>query len=222
MPEAVLFDLDGTLFDDRQYVRAGLHEAGARLESLTGESLTEELLTAYFERSITETTFQTILAEHDLPLDLVPTLVEAYHSNEAPLTPYPDAEPTLSTLAETRPLGLITGGRRGEAKLSRLGLADAFNVVIVTPDLDSSKREPGPFERALDALGADAARAAYVGDRPALDFPQPNRLGMATVRVRRGSYADQEAEGDERPDAIVETLDEVPETLAELLPGRDA
>ena len=209
MAQAILFDLDGTLFDDRQYVRGGLRHAGSVLAARTGVDLTEELLDAYFERGCTESTFDTVLADHGLSTDLVPLLVDAYHDTDADLWPYPDAVPALDALADACQVGVITGGTNGREKLDRLGLADYFEVVYVTADRDSSKRSPAVFESALDSLGVPPAAAVYVGDRPSLDFPQPNRLGMTTIRTKRGRYAEADASGDARPDHTVGGLDEL-------------
>ena len=216
MLEAVCFDLDGTLFDDRQYIEAGLRSAAAELERITGVALESEILHAYFDRGITEGTFDAVLEEHDLSQELVPQLVDAYHDHDAELTPYPGVVDTLETLDETYELGLITGGRNGREKLDRLGLAEYFEAVVVTDDRPYSKYDPDPFEAVCEAFGVATAEAAYVGDRPSLDFPQANRLGMYTVRVETGRYATVDATADERPDAKIGTLEALPELLDDL------
>lgn len=213
MIEAVYFDLDGTLFDDRQYVRAGLQRAGKALSAQTDVDLTDEFLEAYFEREVKEATFDTVLAEHDLPLGLVPTLVDAYHDNDADLDPFPEAVEAVETLADRYKLGIITGGRNGRDKLRRLGFQTYFDIVIVTSESGTSKRKADVFETALDALDVSADEAVYVGDRPALDFPQPNRLGMTTVRVKTGRYMNAEATGDAHPNKTIESLQELPGIL---------
>jgi len=210
MAEAILFDLDGTLFDDRQYIRGGLRHAGSVLAARTGVDLTDELLDAYFERGCTESTFDTVLAEHGLSTELVPTLVAAYHDNDADLWPFPDAVSTLDALADTHQLGVITGGTNGREKLDRLDITDYFEVISVTAEQNTSKRRSSVFESALDAVDVSPTAAVYVGDRPALDFPQPNRLGMTTVRTTTGRYATADATGDARPDYTVDGVDELP------------
>lgn len=213
MLRAVGFDLDGTLFDDRQYARAGLEAAGARVAQATGTDLTAALLTAYFDRGIREGTFDVVLDEHDLPSSLVPDMVEAYHDNDAVLTPYPATVSTLSALADSYRLGLLTGGTNGREKLTRLGLADRFDAVVTTADRDCSKRESDPFVELAEELGVAADGMAYVGDRPELDSRVPNRLGMYTIRVRTGQWPITDPAKDARPDVVVDSIGDVPDAL---------
>lgn len=216
MVSAVYFDLDGTLFDDHQYVRGGLRHAGDVLADRTGVDLTDELLDAYFKRGITESTFDTVLSEHELSSELVPMLVDVYHDNRAELSPVPEANITLSKLADEYQLGLITGGKNGREKLARLGLDEYFETVFVSPEYGVSKHHPDIFEAALDTLSVPASQAVYVGDRPSLDFPQPNRLGMITVRVQTGRYAEAEATGTAQPDHTLDSLSELPAVIDSL------
>lgn len=211
---AVAFDLDGTLFDDRQYVRAGLINAGAELQRRAGVDLTAELLAAYFRDGHREATFDVVLSTAGLADDHVPALVSAYHDSEGALVPYPDAEGTLETLADDYGIGVITGGTNGRGKLARLGLDGYVDETIVTAERADSKRSADPFVEMAERFGVPMESMAFVGDRPGLDFPQPNRLGMHTVRVMRGQYADTVARNEAAPDAAVESLSAVPEILA--------
>lgn len=216
MLRAVCFDLDGTLFDDRQYVEAGLRSAAEKLEAIAGVDLTEAFLEAYFEEGIREGTFDHVLAERGLPERLVPELVEAYHDNDAALEPYPGAVDALEALEDAYDLALVTGGRNGRDKLDRLGLDDYFETVLVTSGRPYSKRDPDPFEAVCEDLGVPADATAYVGDRPDLDFPQANALGMYTIRVEAGRYADADATGEARPDVTIPTVRDLPELLSDL------
>lgn len=215
MVRAVCFDLDGTLFDDRQYVRAGLREAARVVEAETGVAVEEELLDAYFRREIQEETFDHVLAEKDLPVELVPDLVDAYHDHDADLDPYPEVRAVLDRLDDRYDLGLLTGGTNGRTKLDRLGLAEYFDAVVVAPARDLTKRETESFRILLDSLGVEASETVYVGDRPSVDFPIPNDLGMTTVRVAVGRYAEVPPETPgETPDVTVEDLQDLPEVIS--------
>jgi len=213
---AVCFDLDGTLFDDRQYARAGLERGAAELERRSGVDLTAELLSAYFDRGIRAATFDVVLSEAGLPADHVPALVTAYHDGDGALVPYPDAEATLAALSADYGIGVLTGGTGGHEKLTRLGLDTHVDECLVTAERDDSKRDADPFVELAARLGAAHESVVYVGDRPELDFPQPNRLGMTTIRLRRGHYATVAASGDAVPDIDVDTLRGVRDAVARL------
>lgn len=216
MIDAICFDLDGTLFDDRQYVRAGLEQGAKELYERRGVDLTEQLLEAYFHRGVRHNVFDTVLEEAGVSRDVVPELVSAYHDNDADLDPFSDAVDTLEALHRDYALGLITGGTNGREKLRRLGLQTWFQVVVVTAERADTKADPDPFEDAVEALDAEPERTVYVGDRPGADFPQPNRLGMHTVRVRRGQYAGRDASGESTPNVTVEALHELPAVVERL------
>lgn len=207
--EAVCFDLDDTLFDYTDYVRAGLREAAAVVEERTGHDLADELVALYFEEGVHEETFDRLIERHDLPAERLPVgdLVEAFHDSSGALTPYEEAMTVLSALEERGyDLGLITDGRNGRSKLRRLDLDDRFDAVFVGPEHGISKTDPTAFTRTLEELGVAPERAAYVGDNPHTDFRESNRLGMYTVRLRRGRYVERAPREDERPDAVVERL----------------
>ena len=222
MVEAVCFDLDGTLFDDRQYVEAGLRAAARALaDAAEGDfeaaSAEADLFEAYFEEGVRERTFDHVLDRRGLSTDLVPALVEAYHGHEASLDPYPEAVALLEDLSADYRLGLLTGGTNGREKVERLGLGSYFDAVVVAPDREFTKWDAEAFEALVDELGVSPAKTVYVGDRPELDFPHPNDLGMTTIRIRTGFHSDETPAGErEQPDATVESLSGVRAVLAEL------
>lgn len=216
MVEAVCFDLDGTLFDDRQYVEAGLRAAARVVEAETGEDVTRDLFEAFFGDEVREQTFDHVLGRRGLPTDLVAELVEAYHDHDAALDPYPEAVEVLDRLRREYRLGLLTGGTNGHDKIDRLGLKTYFDAIVVAPACGLTKREPEVFVRLLEELDVAGSEAVYVGDRPRLDVPQPNRLGMHTVWVRTGLHGGPPESERERPDRTVESLDRLPDVLETL------
>jgi putative hydrolase of the HAD superfamily len=206
---AVCFDLDDTLFDYHQYARAGLQSAADRIEAETGRHLHDELRRLYFEESVTEGTFDVLLERYDLEVP-VAALVEAFHDSTGDLDPYPGAESVLEALGREFDLGLLTGGRGGHAKVDRLGIRKHFDAVLVAPSEGLTKHEREAYDRVLADLDVEPVAAAYVGDDPRVDFVIPNELGMTTVRVRRGRYADLDPEGpDAAPDHELDSLDEL-------------
>ena len=211
---AVCFDLDDTLYPYADYARSGLRNAADELAGLTGRHLRAELFELYFDRGVSEGTFDRLLADHDLPAALSEPMVEAYHDAVGPLEPYDDTEAVLAELGESYTLGLVTDGHNGEAKLSELGLDGYFDAVVVNPPLGITKREREPFDRVTSQLAIDHDEMVYVGDDPRCDFAVPNVLGAGTVRLRRGRYTDHSpASNDAVPDAEIERLAELPGVL---------
>jgi putative hydrolase of the HAD superfamily len=212
--EAVSFDLDDTLFDYHEYARTGLASAADLLEARTGLAVHDELDRLYFDEEVTEGTFDAIVDRHDLPATLVDDLVDAFHAADTPLPPYPETRAVLEELQGHYRLGILTGGRGGEAKLRRLELEAYFDAVLVTPTIDASKPDRSVFERHLADLGVAPEAAVYLGDDPRVDFRAPNELGMTTVRLRRGRYTDHDPPGSAAaPDYVIDDLDEVPSLL---------
>jgi putative hydrolase of the HAD superfamily len=212
--EAVCFDLDDTLYDHLRYAKVGLDEVGDYLEALTGQRYHAELYDIYFEDGITENTFDVLVERHDLPPELVEEMVEAYHGAVDPLEPYPDAEAVLSELAESYRLGCLTDAREGHTRLRRLGLYEYFDEVLVTRATGGEKDDRAAFEGLLSELSVPPQAAVAVGDDPRTDFHAPNRLGMTTVRLRRGRFTDVEPTDREAvPDHEIRRLEELPNVL---------
>jgi len=208
--DAVCFDLDDTLYSYEQYARAGLKNAADTLEKRTGKALHTELVELYFDEDHRKGTFDTLLSRHGLSHDLSESLVDAFHSATEPLSPYPETEPLLSTLEERYQLGLITDGRGGHQKVDRLGIREYFDDILVTHEINRSKHEPVVFETVLNTLEVRPRSSIYVGDDPRVDFYVPNKLGMYTVRVRRGRYTELTPKNPEsRPDHRIHSLNAI-------------
>lgn len=206
----VSFDLDDTLYPYRRYAQSGLAAAADLLEERTGTEYAGELQALYFEEGRTGDTFDVLVERHDLEGQLVDELVEAFHAAGTSLSPYDETESVLRRLGERYDLGLITDGRGGHAKLERLGLGSYFDAVVVTPTIDTSKHDETPFRRVLDDCEVVPDEAVYVGDDPRVDFRVPNRLGMTTIRCRRGRYTQLEApEAEAAPEYEIESLKNV-------------
>lgn len=206
--EAVCFDLDYTLFDYDQYIRGGLDHAADVIERRTGCDVAEELHRLYFEENVQSHTFDRVLERNDLPVTLVSDLVEAFHREPDQLSPYSGVEELLATLDASYDLALVTDGRNGTEKLRALGLDDWFETVLVTHDRSFSKLDEEAFTRPLDELSVDPGDAVYVGDNPLRDVAVPRQLGMFTVHVDQGPYADS-GRDEHVPHRRVSSIEEV-------------
>jgi FMN phosphatase YigB (HAD superfamily) len=211
MITAVLFDLDDTLYEQRHYLDGAWRAVAARA-ALDGvdrdrfETALRDLAAAGSDRG---RIIDRALARVDHPAVSVPTLVAAFRAHApADLAPYPGVLDALEDLHSRVPLGLISDGDPviQRAKLRALGLNRFFTSVVLSDEhgRDHRKPDPLPFRRALSELGADAADAVYVGDRPAKDVAGAVGAGLRAIRVRTGEWRDDP--DDRRAWATVDTV----------------
>jgi putative hydrolase of the HAD superfamily len=194
--EAVLFDLDDTLFDQRRWL-AGAWRTVARAAAPLGVDpvvFHAALLDVAAEGSARGRIIDRALARAGAPSVEVAPLVDAFKTHRpASLPLYPGAGDALEWLAPRVRLGLVTDGDPGiqRSKLEALGVAGAFDAIVFSDELGRERRKPhpAPFLAALDALGADPDATAFVGDRPDKDTEGALGAGLLAVRVRTGEYA---------------------------------
>jgi len=83
----------------------------------------------------------------------------------------------------------------------------------VTPTV-IGKPEPGIFLAALEAMKADRATTAMIGDRLETDILGAQRLGIPTIGVLTGvTTREQMAESEIQPDVVYESIAELAEVL---------
>jgi putative hydrolase of the HAD superfamily len=195
--EAVLFDLDDTLFPQS----AWLDGAWARLaevaeaDGVPRAQFTDALAAVAAEGTDRGRIIDRALAAIGRADVAVDGLVDAFRSHApASLPPYPGVPDALASLRARLPIALVTDGdpRIQNAKLDALGLDRAFDVVVLSDELGRERRKPhpAPFEAALRGLGVPAHGAVFVGDRPDKDVAGADAAGMRVIRVRTGEYRD--------------------------------
>jgi putative hydrolase of the HAD superfamily len=193
--DAVLFDLDDTLFEQRHWLDGAWRavSAAATRWGADAEALHRALLDVAAEGSDRGAIIDRALARAGAEAVPVAPLVDAFRAHRPPRLPlWPGAGRALAGLRVGTPVGLVTDGdvatQRG--KLAALSLEDAFDVIVLSDDLGRAFRKPhpAPFLTALERLGVPPSRAVHVGDRPDKDVAGALAAGMAVVRVRTGEY----------------------------------
>ena len=186
--KGVIFDLDDTLYSEKEYVRSGYKAVSdylgggyeAKLWDLfqAGEPAIDELLK--------ELGRQNEKAE----------ALEAYRSHKPDIHPYPGVAEIIKKLkAKGIKVGIITDGRpEGQYnKLEALGLK--VDDVIITDELGGIQfRKPCDiaFRIMMTRWRLNPADIVYVGDNPVKDFQAPQQLGMRSLWFRNadGIYQD--------------------------------
>ena len=190
MIEAVGFDLDNTLYDQRQHAA---NVARAADEWLSKDA---DLEPGVVERSFVRLwdalgpshpkLFDLILESFGLhSLDRRHRLVDLYHIEVGSLDLYPKLRGVLERLSVRGPLFLVTDGHVSmqRKKLVRLGIEGLFHVTVLTAELNTNKPDPEPFRHVIQSIGCPAEKVLYVGDNPQCDIAGALTVGMQAARV---------------------------------------
>lgn len=195
---AIVFDLDDTLYPERDFVLSGFRAVAewAQVELGIASDLGFEELKRLFEQGTRGDTFDRWLAAHGLSADgLVAQLLRVYREHEPALVPFPETPGLLHSLGQRLRLGLLSDGYLAvqQRKWAALNLADYFDAVVFSDEWgrEAWKPSPKPYEVVLQRLELAPGQAIYVGDNPLKDFIGARQVGMATIRIRRpgGEYA---------------------------------
>lgn len=174
--EAVIFDLDDTLYSEKEYVRIGYRKIA---EWLDKPEIAEKLWQVFKRggKAIDE-----VIEENDRAEAL-----RIYRGQEPDIHLYTGAREMLARIAETKKIGIITDGRpEGQrAKLKALGIQ--ISNVIITDELGGIEfRKPcsRAFEMMQAMVGVSFEQMVYVGDNARKDFIAPEKLGMKSIWFR--------------------------------------
>jgi putative hydrolase of the HAD superfamily len=230
--KAVVFDLDDTLYPERDYVLSGFRAVAewseARLSIPASEGFVE--LRALLDRGVRGDTFnQWLSARQKLDKSLIEQLVGVYRDHNPEIRPFPGVPELLSSLKKSSSLGLLSDGYLGvqQRKLQALNLRHFFDAVVFSDEWGRAAWKPNtlPFEKTLEKLGnIGPASAVYIADNPLKDFLGARKAGLATVQVKHpgGLYAGADPPTiDHRPDIVINSLDLIPVALDKLIRGED-
>ena len=192
-PKVVVFDIDDTLYLERDYVRSGFRAADAWARESIGMADFADRAWAAFEEGVRGRIFDVALAAAgiDVTPELIAQVVACYRSHEPDIKLLDDARACLDRL-HLEPdvlVAVVTDGPLASqrAKARSLGLATWSQAVICTEGLGAGFGKPHPraFELIEERFGVDAGQCAYIADNPTKDFVAPHRMGWRTIRVRR-------------------------------------
>ncbi len=189
--QVVVFDIDDTLYLERDYVRSGFRAVGAWARRSLGVPDLADRAWSAFEAGVRATIFNEALAGAGVEStpELIARLVACYREHQPDITLLDDARASLDAAVLAGPVAVITDGPLASqsAKARSLGLATWSQTMIITESLGPGLGKPHPraFELVEERLGVDGSQCTYVADNPAKDFVAPHQRGWTTVRVRR-------------------------------------
>jgi putative hydrolase of the HAD superfamily len=200
----VVFDIDDTLYLERDYVRSGFAAVDAWARSELDVPDLGDRAWATFEEGVRGRIFDEALAACGVRANgsLVSQLVDIYRSHAPTIGLLADVRAWLAARPADVALAVVTDGPPASqrAKAAALGLVDWADPIVFTDELGPGRGKPHPaaFEGVEAAAGLTGAACAYVGDNPSKDFAGPRGRDWRTVRVRReGGLHAAAASGDD-------------------------
>ncbi|MHC4561633.1 MAG: HAD family hydrolase [Planctomycetota bacterium] len=216
--QAVVFDLDDTLYPERLYVHSGYEMIGRQLAGRTqsGEPLSEWLWQR-FCAGRSDGAFDAVNEQFDLGLSAwdIAELVTLYRQHSPTIEPFEEVPDMLERLGKRFRLGLLSDGflPGQQLKLQALRLQPYFRSIVFTEELGREFWKPAPegFKLIARRLDVDHSACCYVGDNPAKDFVAPNRLGWRTIQLLWPGqvHADKAAPSGGKPRTVVASLSEL-------------
>lgn len=218
-PQAVLFDLDDTLWPIAPVIR----QAEADLYAWLGRHA-PRVAARFSIDSLRQARLELLARQPAFGIDLGalrhaglvaafdevgedPALVAAamtvFHAARNAVTPYADVVPGLTRLRARTLVGSVTNG---VADLGVIGLAHHFQASVAARDFGRAKPDAGIFLAGCAALGVAPAATLYVGDDLLLDVQGAQRAGLKAAWMNRAGKPNHLA-GDVRPDVEVASID---------------
>lgn len=178
--KGVIFDLDDTLYAEKEYVHSGYRAVAAYLGD---ESLAEEMWNYFKEGSMAIDACLERMGKKELSAECV----TVYREHKPKIHLYDGVRELIELLKEGGiKTGIITDGRPygQRRKLVALGLDKMVGDIIITDELGGIQ-----FRKPCDIAFRIMARKwklpyeniIYIGDNPAKDFQAPQQLGMQSI-----------------------------------------
>lgn len=207
------FDLDDTLYDESDYVLAGLATVAESFAPRWDVPVAQ--LQAFFEEYFLQQGREHIF-DHALEALAVPVesatidaMVACYRAQCPQLATYQGVSAVLDLLAKDFRLVLVTDGlpTMQRNKVEGLGIANHFEQIVYCWEHDAAKPDSTGYRL---AIGEETlADAVIIGDHPINDGEPARQLGLPFIRVRSKRFAHLPG-GDIQIDAVTQ----LPEVLA--------
>lgn len=190
-PEAIIFDLDGTLVHSVPDMQVSLNRV---LTALERPSLSEDVVQSFVGNGVSQLVARALAAtggaDKALRRQAIGDFLDDYATQKTVLTrPYAGVVDCLDALkADGFPMGVCTNKPQKDARemCETLRLSHFFDDITGARQGVARKPDPASFLASITALGATAATSLYVGDS-AVDYETSGNAGVS-FRLFTGGY----------------------------------
>jgi pyrophosphatase PpaX len=215
LPEAVLFDFDGTLVDTTEMIHQSMRHATSSV--LGREDISRETLLANVGQPLPRQMELLDAGKAELLLEAYRSHHEEHHDDL--IREFPHVEESLARLrAAGSKVAVVTSKRRASVEMALQnfpGLRDVVDRFVTLEDTTEHKPHPEPLWRGLELLGGiPKEQAAYVGDSP-FDVQAAKAAGLTSVAVSWGAFSEDRLR-EAGPDHLVPDIPSAVEILSTL------
>ena len=190
--KVILFDLDDTLYDEKQFVKSGFIKVAEFIEckfKINKENF-YKILIDIFNNGSRGNIFNLALERVNVAYeeDIIRAMVKIYREHNPKIRLAEDVKSLLIKLKKIYSLGIITDGyfEVQKRKIQALKLGELFDSIIYTDKYGREYWKPNilGYKLALEELGNILPEeTVYIGDNPYKDFIGAKEIGITTVRV---------------------------------------
>ncbi|MEG4804221.1 HAD family hydrolase [Microcoleus sp. ARI1-B5] len=197
MIKIIVFDVDDTLFPEREFVQSGFQAVGEWMLNKYAISGFFEIAWKFFAEGKRGQIFNWALAAigvEDEP-EIIQEMLQIYRNHEPQISLHEDARWAIAYFRGHKKLGAITDGylKTQRNKVEALAIADSFDTIVYS-DLygrENWKPSPVPYLKVMELTGCSGSECVYIGDNPHKDFVTAKKLNWMTVQICRpdGEYS---------------------------------
>jgi putative hydrolase of the HAD superfamily len=219
--EYYIFDLDDTLYEEMQFVRAGMKavcEYIAKKHGLNADAVYDTCM-HILEIEGRGKVFDELCSKYKITED-IGQLVQVYRTPSQSMELYGDAKELIKEIKKHNfKIGIITDGNytAQSSKVKMLDLEDQMDAIVYSDLLKDEKGESRNkpdlevYRECIRRLDGACDKAVYIGDNPRKDFIGAKKLGMKTVRISRdkGMFMGEVPDEEHEADLIIKSLEEL-------------
>ena len=217
--DAIVFDLDDTLFEEKDFVLSGFHAVALDIAKTANvrQEIVFNCLLEEFHKNGRGKIFNSALRKFaliDTP-DEITRLVQLYRQHPANIIFYPGVKSLLKQLHKNFYLAVVTDGATETQtnKVNALRLQELVDYVVYCWEIGAPKPDTKGYAMVLDYFNIPANHAMIIGDHPLNDIGAAKELGVWTTRVHTGRFSQLPHLEKAKPDFDIKIVTDIEQIL---------
>tara|TARA_Y100000591_G_scaffold331958_1_gene367561 strand:+ start:1401 stop:2069 length:669 start_codon:yes stop_codon:yes gene_type:complete len=186
MYNAIIFDLDDTLYKEIDYVMSGFKAVSTFVAGKTNQNHNLLLKNLILNYNADLNPFLSLIDKYSLDIT-IKEMKNIYRSHIPTIQMDMNTKNILTILKRRNELrGLMTDGRtiQQRNKIKSLGLEQYFSDILISGEFGSEKPNIANYSYFMKNENNLNTKYFYIGDNPKKDFKSANELGWITICLR--------------------------------------